>query len=291
MSTHIPDWGRTGPIPWRSSRTKTGWTLPDDARLAVWIIPNVEFFPLDLPIPGGTGKTPDVMAFSARDYGARVGFFRILDALEEVGAKATAATNASVIEAYPELIAAMREHEWDVMGHSYTNARRLGDLTAEEEREEIALVTSMLTEAMGFRPAGWLGAGLNERWTTLELLIEHGYEYVADWCSDDRPNAMLDGRLLTVPYPLELNDKPAYDSRFLSPVEFTELGIREFEVLYREGADEPRVMPISLHPYLTGASHRIDSLRRLLAHIKEHDGVWWTTGSAIAERYREESKR
>jgi peptidoglycan/xylan/chitin deacetylase (PgdA/CDA1 family) len=277
---------RVGSIPFRSARQPSGWTLPGDAQLAVWVIPNVEFFPLDRPIPGGTGKVPDVPGFASHDYGARVGFWRILDALEEVGARGTAATNASVVEAYPEIIAAMREHAWDVMGHSYSNSRRLTELDDEEERAEISSVTRTLTDALGFQPRGWLGAGLQERWSTVQRLAELGYEYVADWVSDDRPNRMLDSGLLTVPYSLEVNDKPAFDTRYMSPVEFADMAIRQFDVLHREGAQEPRVMAIALHPYLIGLPHRIGSLRRLLGHIAEHDGVWWATGAEIAARYR-----
>lgn len=280
-----------GPVPFRSARTATRWTLPDGARLAVWVVPNIEFFPLDLPIPGGTGNAPDVLSFAARDYGARVGFFRVLDALKEVGARGTAAVNASVVEAYPELIDAMREESWDVMGHSWTNSRRLDGLTEDAERREIALVTDTLAEAFGAPPAGWLGAGLAERWTTLDCLVENGYEYVADWATDDRPDLTADSSLVTVPYALELNDKSAFDGRLLTPDEFAEMGIRTFDVLYREGAQEPRVMAISVHPYLIGVPHRIDALRRLLAHIREHENVWWTDGASVARRYRKEMLR
>ena len=291
MTESLPAWSRTGPVPFRGSRTPTGWSLPNSARVAVWIIPNVEFFPLDVPIPGAGPHVPEVMGFAARDYGARVGFFRVLDALREVGARGTAATNASVVEAYPEVVAAMRDAKWDVMGHSYTNSIRLSDLSEEEERAEIIRVTQTLTDAFGFAPAGWLGAGLAERWTTLQRLAEIGYRYVADWTSDDRPNVAGESGLITVPYSLEVNDKPAFDSRFLTPVEFADLAIRTFDVLYREGAEEPRVMPIALHPYLIGVPHRIDSLRRLLGHIAGHDDVWWTVGSEISDRYRCEAAR
>ncbi|MCU1446990.1 MAG: hypothetical protein JWP54_2648 [Cryobacterium sp.] len=291
MTSEVPAWARTGPIPYRSARTPAGWTLPGDARLALWIIPNIEFFPLDMPIPGGTGKVPDVMSFSSREYGARVGFYRVLDAIQEIGALGTATVNSSVVEAYPELVQAMSEASWEVMGHSITNSRRLSELSEEEEGLEIAEVTQTLTDAFGRAPAGWLGAGLTERWTTLDRLVENGYSYVADWALDDRPNTALDGALVTVPYPLEVNDKPAFDSRLMTPDEFAGTAIRTFDVLLRESADEPRVMAIALHPYLIGAPHRIESLRRLLGHMREAEGVWWTTGGEIASRYREETGR
>lgn len=113
---------------------------------------------------------------------------------------------------------------------------------------------------------------------------------MADWVSDDRPDLTGAG-LVTVPYTLEVNDKPAFDQRLLTSEQFAELGIRTFDVLHREGEQEPRVMAIALHPYLIGVPHRIDALRRLLGHIKEHDGgVWWTDGATIARHYRKETQ-
>jgi allantoinase len=276
---------RTGPIPYRSARTPTGWRLPDDARLAVWIVPNVEFFPLDEPVPGGRGAVPDVPAFAVRDYGARVAFWRVLDALAEVDVRATAAVNGDVCAAYPEVTAAMVEARWEAMGHCRTNSRRLSTMDEAEEGAEIAAVTAALTAAFGEAPRGWLGAGLHERWGTPGRLREHGYRYVADWVSDDRPDVVPDASLVTVPYSLEANDKPAFDAWRLSPDEFADLVERQFDVLWREGGDEPRVLGIALHPYLIGVPHRIDALRRLLGKLRGREGVWWATGSEIAEQY------
>jgi peptidoglycan/xylan/chitin deacetylase (PgdA/CDA1 family) len=284
----VPNWGTTGPIAFRSARVRTGWTLPRGAKLAVWVIPNVEFFPLDQKVPQGSGVVPDVPAFAARDYGARVGFWRVLDALDEAGIRGTAAINASVQDAYPEVMAAIREAKWDAMGHSFSNYRRLSELTDEQEAKEIERVSEILTEALGFRPRGWLGAGLQERWTTLQRLSQLGYDYVADWVSDDRPDSVLDGGLVTVPYSLEINDKPAFDTWRMTPSEFADMAIRQFDVLAQEGAEEPRVLGIALHPYLIGVPHRIESLRRMLGHMRSRDDIWWATGSEIATRYRNE---
>ena len=273
----------TGPIPYRSTRTPTGWSLPGDARLAVWVVPNVEFFPLDAPIPDGSGEVPDVPAFATRDYGARVGFWRVLDALAEVDVRATAAVNSDVCDAYPEVVAAMVEAGWEAMGHCRTNSRRLSTLDEASEVAEIAAVTSALTAGFGVTPRGWLGAGLQERWTTPAALHGQGYSYVADWVSDDRPDVV--GGLVSVPYSMEANDKPAFSTWRLSPEEFADLVVRQFEVLWQEGGEEPRVLAIALHPYLIGVPHRIEALRRLLANMRSRDGVWWTTGSEIADQY------
>ncbi len=274
----------TGPIPYRSARTPSGWSLPGEARLAVWVVPNVEYFPLDAPVPGGSGAVPDVPAFAVRDYGARVGFWRVLDALTEAEVPVTAAVNGDVCAAYPEVTAAMVEAGWEAMGHCRTNSRRLSALSSDaEEPAEVEAVTASLRSAFGVPPRGWLGAGLHERWTTPSVLAAQGYSYVADWVSDDRPNRV--GELVSVPYSMEANDKPAFDTWRMTPDEFADLVVRQFEVLWREGGEEPRVLGIALHPYLIGVPHRIGALRRLLGELRSRDGVWWATGSQIADQY------
>lgn len=276
---------RTGPVPYRSARTPTGWHLPGGARLAVWVVPNVEFFPLDAPVPGGSGTVPDVPAFAARDYGARVGFWRVLDALSEVGVPVTAAVNGEVCTAYPEVVAAMVAAGWEPMGHGGTNSRRLSEMDDAGAAREVAEVTAALSSAFGVAPRGWLGAGLHEHPGTPARLREHGYAYVADWIGDDRPDVLPAASLVSVPYSLETNDKPAFDTWRLSPAAFADLVLRQSEQLWREGSDEPRVLALALHPYLIGLPHRIDGLRRLLGELRSREGVWWATGSEIAAQY------
>jgi allantoinase len=171
------------------------------------------------------------------------------------------------------------------MGHSRTNSRRRSALSDGEDAAEVAAVTSALTSAFGVAPRGWLGAGLQETWGTPEALRSQGYSYVADWVSDDRPDVLRESGLVSVPYSVEANDKPAFDTWRLSPDEFADLVVRQFHVLWREGGDEPRVLGIALHPYRIGVPHRIEALRRLLGELRSRDGVWWTTGSEIADQY------
>jgi peptidoglycan/xylan/chitin deacetylase (PgdA/CDA1 family) len=208
-----------------------------------------------------------------------------LELLDEVGVRATAAVNGDVCAAYPEVVAAMVESGWEAMGHCRTNTRRLSQMDEAEEADTIGEVTATLSAAFGTAPRGWLGAGLHERWSTLGALGEHGYRYVADWVSDDRPNTTADRSLVSVPYSMEANDKPAFHTLGMSPDEFADLVLRQFDVLWREGAEEPRVLGIALHPYLMGVPHRIDALRRLLGEMRARPGVWWATGSEICEQY------
>lgn len=281
---HVPR--RTAPMPYRSARTACGWELPGGAQLAVWVINNVEFFPLDEDVPGGTAQAPDVLAFSARDYGGRVGFWRLLDSLTEHEVPTTVALNTEVHDAYPEVITAMVEAEHELMGHCNTNNRRLSEMTEPEEAATISEASRRIEGATGKRPRGWLGAGLQERWSTLQQLEKYGYDYVADWVNDDRPNTVEGTALTALPYSAEINDKTAFDFLKMSADEFATMALRQFDVLWREGSQEPRVFALALHPYLFGLPHRIDVLRSLLDELRGREGVWWATGSEIADCYR-----
>ena len=280
------------PLPYAHSplphRPPLSW--PDGARLALWVIPNVEVFAIDEPIGPRVGpEVPNVPAFAMRDYGARVGFWRIAEVLRKHDVRATVALNSNVCDAYPELVTAGVEWGWEFMGHGETNTRRLSGLTPEDEAGVIERATARITAATGRQPAGWLGPGLMETFNTLDFLVANGYRYVADWVNDDQPYRMrLDGgMLISVPYTQECNDIPAYERQLLTPDGFEALIRRQFDVLYREGETSGRVMAIALHPYLTGVPHRIDALDRALAYILGHERIWRTTGGEIAAWYAE----
>ena len=138
-----------------------------------------------------------------------------------------------------------------------------------------------IEQATGTRPVGWLGSGLQETWDTLDLLAAEGCEYVCDWTNDDQPYLMkLDGGrpLVAMPYSHEINDKPAFETFHRTADEFRDMICRQFDVLYREGAQSGRVMAIALHPYLTGVPHRIDAFDAALGYICKHERVWKATG-------------
>jgi peptidoglycan/xylan/chitin deacetylase (PgdA/CDA1 family) len=175
------------------------------------------------------------------------------------------------------------------MGHCESNTRRLNEAAPGEEKGIIQRTLATIEKATGARPLGWLGSGLQETWETLDLLAGHGCEYVCDWTNDDQPYAMnleRGQRLISVPYSHEINDKPAFERAHHTADEFREMICRQFDVLYREGAESGRVMAIALHPYLTGVPHRIDAFDAALAYICRHPRVWKATGSEIARHYR-----
>jgi peptidoglycan/xylan/chitin deacetylase (PgdA/CDA1 family) len=286
-----------GPFPYSPIIDRAPLNWPDGARVALWIIPNIEFFPLNMPVPGGfTPKAPDVPNWSSRDYGNRVGVFRLMEVMDRYGLRGTVALNSMICAQHPAIIEQGEARGWEWMGHNETNSRRLGgDMPLEEEKRIIREAFSIIGDATGRRPKGWLGSGLTESWDTLDLLADEGLEYICDWVNDDQPYMMTleSGRkLVSVPYSFEVNDKNQFDSMKLTGRQFGEMIRDQFDVLYREGekAGHARVMAIALHPYLVGQPHRIGGLDAALEYICGHAGVWKTTGSEIAQHFLAQQK-
>jgi peptidoglycan/xylan/chitin deacetylase (PgdA/CDA1 family) len=282
-----------GPFAWSPIPLRPRFSWPNGARIALWVIPNIEFFALDEQIPasaGGGGKVPDVSNWAARDYGNRIGVFRIMEAMDRYGVRGTVALNSDVCNRHPEIIEACLSRKWELMGHNESNTRRLNEVNPEDEAHIIRRAVQTITEATGARPRGWLGSGLQETWNTLDYLADAGLDYVADWVNDDQPVLMTldDGRtIVSVPYSLELNDKPAYERKHRTAEEFDTMIRRQFDVLWREGESQARVMAIALHPYITGVPHRIGALDSALDYICRHEGVWLATGAEIATAARQ----
>ncbi len=278
---------RYGPFPFTAIHQRPKLTWPGDARLALWVIPNLEFFPLDEPLRAQPKIVPNIPNWSARDYGARVGVWRLMEVLSRYGIRGTAALNSDVCEAYPQIIEEAVKLQWEFMGHNQTNAYFLNDIPPETEREVIHDTLATIEAATGKRPKGWLGAGLSETWDTLDHLVAEGCQYVADWVNDDQPYLMdIDGKqLVSIPYSYDLNDMPQMVRQNRTAEEFGEMIRRAFDVLYREGADSGRVIAICLHPFLIGTSHNIGALDSALEYVCRHNGVWLATGEEIVAHY------
>jgi peptidoglycan/xylan/chitin deacetylase (PgdA/CDA1 family) len=285
---------RYGPFPYSPIIYRPPLRWPDNAQVALWIIPNIEFFALNEKVPAAAGGTnapvPDVPTWSSRDYGNRVGVFRLMEVLDRHGIRATVALNSELCTEHPAIIEEGNKRRWEWMGHCESNTRRLNQAPPGDEPRIIKNALATIERATGQRPRGWLGSGLQETWDTLDLLAGAGCDYVCDWTNDDQPYLMeLDGRhtLVSVPYSHEINDKPAFEKFHRTGEEFRDVICRQFDVLYREGAQSGRVMAIAIHPYLTGVPHRIDAFDAALQYIGKHDRVWRTTGLEIASHYRE----
>lgn len=280
--------GRTGPFPYSPiiNRPKLSW--PKGKRLAFWTIPNIETFALDEKMPDGGSNIPNVFSWAKREYGNRVGVFRLMKVLSRYDIRATVALNSEVCDAAPAIIEEGLKLGWEFMGHGESNTRRLSDSKSiDDERALIDRTLTRIERATGVRPKGWLGPGLQESWHSLDLLSAAGVEYVGDWTIDDQPFVMnvAPKKMISIPYGHDMGDKTAVGQLNYPPEYFTKMMIDTFNVLYRESADTGLVMPLSLHPYITGVPHRIDSLDKGLEYICRHSDVWFATGSEIVSHY------
>ncbi|MBJ3778524.1 polysaccharide deacetylase family protein [Acuticoccus mangrovi] len=285
-----------GPFEFSAIAKRPHWTWPNGKTLAVWLCPNVEIFHLDVPMPGdsqerptGREAVPMVRQWAQRDYGNRVGIWRVMDVLAKHGMPGTAALNSDVCVYMPIIVEEMMKLGWEMIGHGRTNTHRVNEIPPEEERALVKEVFDQIAETSGTRPVGWLGSGLQETWNTLDYLIENGARYVADWVNDDQPYRMsVDGKpLVSIPYSFELNDSGTLWRQKQSMVEFERMVYDAFDVLYAESQTSARVLCISLHPFVIGQAHRIGVLDRCLKHIMSHDGVWAARGSEIADGFLE----
>jgi peptidoglycan/xylan/chitin deacetylase (PgdA/CDA1 family) len=269
--------------------------LPNNARVAVWVTPNVEHFHWNKPAmamtPMTAALTPDVLNYAWRDYGARVGIWRVMEILERQGFKATAALNSEVCTQYPAIIEEGNRLGWEWMAHGTSNSTLHTGMPADAERHVIAEVLGTIAKHAGRKCRGWLGPALTETDNTLDLLAEAGVDWVADWCNDEQPYAMKvkSGSMTAIPYTLELGDIPHFLMHGGSGEDFYRMIVDQFDVLYEEGVKQPRVLSLALHPFLVGHPFRAKHLERALAYIKKHEAVWIATGSEIVDCFRSQS--
>ncbi len=281
----LPTHGRYDYSGW-PGRTPYAW--PGGARLAVYLGVNLEHFAFGEGLgaelaPGG--PQPDVLNFAWRDYGNRVGAWRLLQALDELKLPATVLVNSAMYDYAPDLLAAHRARGDEMAGHGRTNSERQSTLPEAEEAKLIAESTAAITRHEGTPPRGWLSPWIAESRVTPDLLAEAGYAYTLNWCADDAPIWMHTraGRLLAMPYPQEVNDIPAVVARKDGAADFAAMILDDFhERLHQTRDGLAQVMGIALHPYIIGQPHRMRHLRRALAEISQHrDTVWITTAGAI----------
>ena len=264
---------------------------PNDARIALWVVPNIEhyeFLPPDNDFRDPWPRTPhpDVANYAYRDYGNRVGFWRMLEVMDQHEVRCTASLNHAVLEHFPEIRDAMVDRDWDYMSHGIYNTRYLNKMSIEEERAFYQNIIQTLKKHTGKDLKGVLTPCVSCTEASPDLMAEAGLLYHADWCHDDQPFPLKvrTGRLISMPYFLDLND--ATFNRFGCPPEYWAQCIKDqFDVLYEEGSESGQVMCISLHPYIAGHPSRIKYLDEVLSYILLRKGVWRTTGGEIAQHY------
>lgn len=264
---------------------------PEGKRLAIYAALNLEIYAfgegLKEDIVPGLG-TPDVLNYSWNEYGNRVGAWRLLDLFEEVGLQPTLSLNSVLCETYPEIPDAFRKRGAAVVAHGRSNSESQSDLAEEAERTLIEEARDSIARYAGAPPSGWLGPWIAETERTPDLLQEAGFSYLLDWCMDDQPVWMRTraGRILSVPYPQELNDSNAISWRRHDAETFADMIVAQYEEMLRQSEGQPLVMPLALHAHVAGQPFRIAALRPALKHIAtRHAKTWVTTSDAIADAF------
>jgi peptidoglycan/xylan/chitin deacetylase (PgdA/CDA1 family) len=271
--------------------------LPGGAKLAVWIIVNVEEWDIDqtmprtvLTPPAGGSPMPDIPNWAWHEYGNRVGFWRMLEVFDRFALPAVLAINGSAIAAYEPIARAARERKWEFIGHGFSQKNMQ---KVENEAADIARTSKAIADFTGRAPRGWLGPGLTETWETPDLLVEAGYDYVCDWVLDDQPTVLKTRTkpIVNIPYTQECNDVAMMLIQHHKASEYYDRAIDQFEQLMHDAQNSSRVMALVVHPYIMGAPHRLKYFRKVLEKITAQEGVIFWTGEQILEWYRSECAR
>ena len=282
------DPGLYGYLPY-AGRPKITW--PGGARIAVWVAPNIEFY--EYAPPTNPSRTPwgrplpDVLAYSHRDYGNRVGWQRMMKAMAAVRVRGSVSLNVALCDHHPEIIRACADLDWEFFSHGIYNTRYAYGMSEDQERAIIRDSAETIRRHTGQTMSGWLAPALSNTPATMDLLAEQGVLYTCDLFHDDQPTPInvKQGRLVSVPYSLEMNDVIVYNSNLYTPRHYGTIIRRQFDQLHREGEVSGTVMCIPLHPYLVGQPHRIDAFAEALGYIAAQPGVWLATGREIAQYY------
>ncbi len=292
MASHRPMKLPKDRIPYSAIVDRPPLKLPNDGRVVVWTIVNVEEWSIErnmprtvLPPPYGQPLQPDLPNWAWHEYGMRVGFWRLVEVLGKFNIKATFAINGSVIKSYPRVAQAGLDAGWEFMGHGWIQ-RPMHHV--EDQRAAIRQTIDEIKSFTGKAPRGWESPGLTETYDTIDWLAEAGIEYVADWVLDDQPVTIstAHGPMVSVPYTVEMNDIAMMALQNHPSEEWLRRGIDHFDRLYLEGEKSARVMAISVHPYITGVPHRIAYFERLFEYIRQRPGVQFWTGGQILDWYK-----
>ena len=269
---------------------RADYSWPGGKRLAFYIATSIEHFAF------GAGLGEDISTLGApqtqrnfgwRDYGQRVGLWNLIKMLDELKLPLAHAVNGLVFRERPELVARLNARGDEIIAHGRTSSELQNDMWEHDETHLIGEVTAAITRHTGKAPAGWLGPGFGETRVTVDLLKEAGYAYVLDWPADDQP-FWLDtrgGPLLSVPYPLELNDVTALLHRRHGAREFADMIVNQFDVMLAQSEQQPLVFALGLHAYVAGQPFRLRAIRKALRHCVTHrqaDRVWFARPGEIA---------
>jgi len=268
-------------------RPKVVW--PGGKRLALWVAPNIEFY--ELAPPANPSRKPwprpipDVPGYSYRDYGNRVGHWRMMALMDKYGLRGSISLSVALIDHHPEIIKACAERGWEFFSHGIYNTRYCYGMDEAQERAIIEDSIETVERATGQRIAGWLAPALTHTERTMDLLAEYGLKYTCDLFHDDQPTPVKTktGPFVSVPYSLEMNDSIIFINQNSTPRRYVDILKANFDRLYAEGAESGTVMCIPLHAFLIGQPYRLEPFEEVLEYITGHEGVWLPTGREIAE--------
>lgn len=277
---------------------------PNGARVALIMTFNLETWDLvkdtDKPYyAGGPAVLPDLLPgnvedlpnFVWREYGQRVGIWRMFELFDELGAKASCTTNAVTFERRKEMTDACLERGWELLAHNWEQGELLTNFAKDpaKEREVVTRTLEQFEKYVGRKSKGWLSSSLRGTLQTPSILAEHGCIFHCDIMNDDQPYLLRTdkGPIVSVPYTNEINDFTFLTRKGYTTKQFAEALIEELNVLYAEGEHSGRIMNVGLHPHVSGRAYRISALREFIEHAKSLPGVWWATREEIAEWYLE----
>jgi peptidoglycan/xylan/chitin deacetylase (PgdA/CDA1 family) len=270
---------------------------PGGARVAVWVAPNIEHYEylpelIRVRNPWPRVPHPDILGYGLRDYGNRVGVWRLMQLFDRLQLPVTVSLSMAVLDLYPEIAQAMLERQWEFMSHGLYNTRYHWGLSEDEERAAIEQCQQIHLRHTGRRLPGWFSPAASNTLQTPDLVAESGIAYLCDLYHDEQPTEVRvrSGELISLPYSMEINDSIAW-RRGIEAQAFAQKIRDEFDVLYAEGEVHGRVMNIAVHPFIMGQPHRIEALEQALSYMAQHEGVWWATGSQIVQHYRQHLDR
>lgn len=274
--------------PWSAMRDRKPVAWPDGKKVAVWICVSLEWFPItpsDTPFraPGHMQTSyPDYRHYTAREYGTRVGFYRLLDAFRKAGIKVSVATNGAIADRYPEIIADIIADGHEIIAHSTDmNGTIASGLPVEEERALIAQSLASLEAASGKRPKGWLSIARSQSWNTPDLLKEAGLNYACDWVNDELPYRFNNG-LINLPLNHELSDRQIITVQQQSADSYATQMLDAFDWLAGEADDYGgRMLPLHVTPYIMALPYRISAFESLLEQLAARPEAWVATGEEI----------
>ena len=276
---------------WSPIVKRRDYSWPGGKRLAFYVITNIEYFAFgagDVALDNAVPNAPPTQRnYAWRDYGNRVGIWRLLKLFDELKLPAAHNVNSLIYEHHPDVMQAIRDRGDEVVGHGRTNSELVAKRWEHDEAEIIREATETIAHHEGKPPAGWLNGQGPQTAATMDLLKEAGYQYMMDWPCDDQPIWMQtrSGRMLSVPYPMEINDTIVTIRRYHSPRDFADMVVDQFDELVEQCEEQPLVCSVALHPFAVGQPFRMQPLRRALKHCLSHplrDRVWVTRPGEIA---------